>query len=583
MASFLSQPRPQAVPDHLPKDIPEDPPGQKLKVPKQKLSEKLPKLISKHRSKLSSASLTDLKNLMRTTNTPRNQMGRTLPVFKRYKKEEQLGEGVGGDVYLVKSLKDSNLFAIKSFRTRDPCESVRDYQKKIGAEYTIGSVLRHPNVIKTVELSYEGPKIYQVLEYCEYDLYAIVMSAKMQKPEIYCCFKQILKGVNYLHHTGVAHRDLKLDNCVINKNGIVKIIDFGAASIFNYPHSNKIIKAIGIVGSEPYLAPEEVMQIDYDPRPVDIWSLGIIFICMIVRRFPWSSARLSDDNFKRFIERPAGGESLKAALKRSKNSKIKGPVATNEFIINTPQEELLGFNFPCTCVPINQPQIQIQPESSDYDQCCNDSLCYEPNEESNTVYIYDQYCTEPMSEGMINYPYESFDASNSISISENDNDNEIFSKDNKSTLSNARSSTTSASSCNSKTCINNNNNNTINNQSNSQSPSEEYFGKETNSELRVLDALPKDSWKLIRGCLQLAPCDRFTIDELLEDEWIRTIETCHEYQDIKNGNILRFENCKNHTHTIVDSEKAHIAGLNRLHESEVKNGKKEIYKILKKK
>lgn len=111
-------------------------------------------------------------------------------------------------------------------------------------EYCIGLTLKHPNIIETVDIIYETDKIYQVMEYCEYDLFAIVMSGKMSKEEIYCDFKQMINGVKYMHECGLAHRDLKLDNCVINSQGIVKLIDFGSAVVFRYPETEKIHEAL---------------------------------------------------------------------------------------------------------------------------------------------------------------------------------------------------------------------------------------------------------------------------------------------------------------------------------------------------
>ncbi|KTB19881.1 Nitrogen permease reactivator protein [Nakaseomyces glabratus] len=147
---------------------------------------------------------------------------------------------------------------------------------------------------------YEDNRIFQVMEYCDYDLFAIVMSNKMSYEEICCCFKQILCGVQYLHSIGLAHRDLKLDNCVINSKGIVKLIDFGAAVVFSYPFSKTLVEASGIVGSDPYLAPEVCIFTKYDPRPVDIWSTAIIFACMILKKFPWKIPKLRDNSFKLF-------------------------------------------------------------------------------------------------------------------------------------------------------------------------------------------------------------------------------------------------------------------------------------------
>jgi len=115
-----------------------------------------------------------------------------------------------------------------------------------------------------------------------------VMTGRQTEEEIGCCFKQIVAGVRYLHEMGLAHRDLKLDNCVVNEFGIVKIIDFGCAVVFKYPLEQDLIEATGIislieiltagiVGSDPYLAPEVCTEIRYDPQPADIWSLAIIF------------------------------------------------------------------------------------------------------------------------------------------------------------------------------------------------------------------------------------------------------------------------------------------------------------------
>lgn len=227
-----------------------------------------------------------------------------LPFSKRYGKlGENLGAGAGGAVKLVNRLSDKQVFAVKEFRTKYQNETKRDYAKKITGEYCIGSTLKHPNIIETIEICYENERILQVMEYCDFDLFAIVMSNKMSREEINCCFKQVLSGINYLHSMGLAHRDLKLDNCVIDKRGIVKIIDFGSAVVFSYPFTKTLIEAQGIVGSDPYLAPEVCVFNKYDPRPVDVWSAAIIYCCMMLKKFPWKVPKLSDNSFKLFASR----------------------------------------------------------------------------------------------------------------------------------------------------------------------------------------------------------------------------------------------------------------------------------------
>lgn len=157
-----------------------------------------------------------------------------------------LGSGAGGSVRLLKRNSDGVTFAVKQFRDRHSWESMKEYSKKVTAEFCIGSTLHHGNIIETLDIIQEGPHWYEVMEYAPFDLFAIVMTGKMTKEEIACSFKQILSGVAYLHGMGLAHRDLKLDNVVVNDRGIMKLIDFGSAVVFRYPFENDIVPASGV-------------------------------------------------------------------------------------------------------------------------------------------------------------------------------------------------------------------------------------------------------------------------------------------------------------------------------------------------
>ena len=156
-----------------------------------------------------------------------------------------LGSGAGGSVRLMKRSEDGVVFAVKEFRPRHSYETEREYVKKLTAEYCMGSSLHHGNVIETLDIVQEKGKWYEVMEYAPYDLFAIVMTGKMSREEITCCFLQMLSGVTYLHSMGLAHRDLKLDNVVVSEHGILKIIDFGSAHVFKYPFENGIVLASG--------------------------------------------------------------------------------------------------------------------------------------------------------------------------------------------------------------------------------------------------------------------------------------------------------------------------------------------------
>ncbi|KAJ7774733.1 other/HAL protein kinase [Mycena metata] len=214
-----------------------------------------------------------------------------------------LGSGAGGTVRLIKGSTKSggSIFAVKQFRPKRAGESEKEYQKKVTAEFCVGSTLKHPNIIATVDIVSDHGHYYEVMEYAPFDLFSVVMSGKMCRPEIYCVFRQVCEGVEYLHEMGLAHRDLKLDNCVMTTDNVVKLIDFGTATVFHYP-GRSLTPATGIVGSDPYLAPEVLSGEPYDPRKTDVWSVGIMFMCMVLRRFPWTIPNpKTDPSFKAFV------------------------------------------------------------------------------------------------------------------------------------------------------------------------------------------------------------------------------------------------------------------------------------------
>ncbi|KAL5529226.1 hypothetical protein ACEPAG_5210 [Sanghuangporus baumii] len=238
-----------------------------------------------------------------------------------------LGSGAGGTVRLIKASQKhgGRIYAVKEFRPKRNGESDKEYEKKVTAEFCVGSTLHHPNIIETVDIVSDHGHYYEVMEFAPFDLFSVVMSGKMTRPEIYCVFRQICDGVEYLHSMGLAHRDLKLDNCVMTEDNVVKLIDFGTATVFHYPGKQQV-RATGVVGSDPYLAPEVLSEENYDPRKTDVWSVAMIFLCMILRRFPWKLPDpKTDPNFRNFVN---AHPDLRA--KPTKKLPTTTPIASNE-------------------------------------------------------------------------------------------------------------------------------------------------------------------------------------------------------------------------------------------------------------
>ena len=216
---------------------------------------------------------------------------------------ETIEEGASSKVTLL-SLNDdpSKLYAIKVFHPNRVLPDTYDaHLKNIILEYSIGSILKQQNLIKTLDLLIDnstGTSVI-ILEYAPIDFFDLAAQRKMDKYESACYFKHLCHALQYLHNLGIAHRDLKLDNCVVTNQGILKLLDFGNAVIFNDHYSNQeklttttssnlTIKCIGTVCSDPYLSPEllDPSYIHYDPKPVDAWALTIMSYSMILSKFP---------------------------------------------------------------------------------------------------------------------------------------------------------------------------------------------------------------------------------------------------------------------------------------------------------
>ena len=193
-----------------------------------------------------------------------------------------IGNGAFSEVYLGTKINSNKLVAIKKIK-------LNLQQKYLENEINILSQIQHQNIIKLYEtLEYDKNK-FLVIEYCnggslhEY-LYKYVNTYGKPFPEklVQYLMKQILQGVKYLHDRGIIHRDLKLQNILLNYeknnpniyNAKIKIIDFNSSYILNNSRPKTV------VGTLENMAPSIIYNIDgtqkYYDEKVDIWSLGTL-------------------------------------------------------------------------------------------------------------------------------------------------------------------------------------------------------------------------------------------------------------------------------------------------------------------
>ncbi|KAF9435336.1 hypothetical protein BGZ76_006487 [Entomortierella beljakovae] len=195
------------------------------------------------------------------------------------------------------------VFAIKEFKHNHD-ESQKSYMRRLTSEFCIASTLKHKNVIETLDLlQLHGDAYSEVMEYCPGgDLHTLIASADTLGPvEAGCFFAQLINGVAYLHSMGVVHRDLKPENLLLTADGCLKIADFGNSEVFRMPWEKKVRSSASIRGSGPFIAPEEFTTKSFDGRKVDMWSCGIIYMCMRLGRYNWAEASKDDPHWDSFL------------------------------------------------------------------------------------------------------------------------------------------------------------------------------------------------------------------------------------------------------------------------------------------
>lgn len=227
-----------------------------------------------------------------------------------------LGKGAFGTVKLYKCKNDHSvdnkkcdkLFAVKynvyKYKNDKNNKLSKDklFKKLTLNEYTMGTLLNHEYIIKTLDIDLNKNAI--VFEYCKgIDFFDYI---KKNNPLIQTkifYFKQMLEGLLYMHNLGIAHMDLKLENIMIDTfNNKIKIIDFGHSKVFHdYFHMNTFILNKNIYGSLAYIAPEQFLKIKYNPEKVDVWACGIILYIIIYNGFPWYKATISDKHYHNYI------------------------------------------------------------------------------------------------------------------------------------------------------------------------------------------------------------------------------------------------------------------------------------------
>lgn len=239
----------------------------------------------------------------------------TVDTGKKY------GEGGYGATYAAYDTDKKEELAVKIIDSR------RMRQDAIMKECSILESMDHPNVI-SIKAHSLGPKkkghshlyfiFMEVAGGGELFDQVIDRGSNAMGEEVAKGFiRQILAGVQHCHERLVAHRDLKLENVLLTKEGVVKVIDFGLSHVYQRGADGTADRSTPLkdmCGSKSYAAPEVLGGHGYDGFAADVWSIGVSLFAMLSGFFPLDEATPKDWRFPKLCDVQSRGRSTTKAV-----------------------------------------------------------------------------------------------------------------------------------------------------------------------------------------------------------------------------------------------------------------------------
>ncbi|KOG97181.1 mitogen-activated protein kinase kinase kinase SSK2 [Saccharomyces eubayanus] len=241
-------------------------------------------------------------------------------VSMRWQKRNFVGGGTFGRVFSAVDLDNGEILAVKEINIQDS-KAMQKIFPLIKEEMSVLEILNHPNIVSYYGVEVHRDKVNIFMEYCEGgSLAALLEHGRIEDEMVTQVYTlQLLEGLAYLHESGIVHRDVKPENILLDFNGVIKYVDFGAAKkIANngtrLASMNRTEDADGeheedahasdskaaknnenglqdMMGTPMYMAPESITGSTSKGKfgADDVWSLGCVVLEMITGRRPWSN------------------------------------------------------------------------------------------------------------------------------------------------------------------------------------------------------------------------------------------------------------------------------------------------------
>ena len=244
----------------------------------------------------------------------------TNPVLDRWTIVKELGEGSTASVFLAVDQMNGEQTALKIYSSDQ--ENSYDYFKREIAVFK--DVKSHPHVLSLIKVyeevdlhDYESNTVLRVraiaMEYAENGdfLSYLEKQGRLHPSVARKYFSQILDSISHLHAQGLAHRDVKPENLLLDRNWNVKLADFGCSSKLSVYESAE--------GTQMYFAPEILAGLPHSGEQADLFSASIILFMMMVGHMPFNRAHSEDRLYGLLLKKKAAAFwSLHSDLKRKK-------------------------------------------------------------------------------------------------------------------------------------------------------------------------------------------------------------------------------------------------------------------------
>jgi serine/threonine protein kinase/Flp pilus assembly protein TadD len=216
--------------------------------------------------------------------------------LSHYRIVSKLGAGGMGEVYLAQDTKLNRKVALKILP--EEFASKRHRMQRFVQEAKAASALNHPNIITIYEIDKTDSRHFIALEFIDgQTLRERLKRSEMKIDQVLDVAIQTATALAAAHEAGIIHRDIKPENIMLRGDGFVKVLDFGLAKLTEHTQNSEvdteapttaglITEAGEIIGTTPYMSPEQAMGLKLDAR-TDIFSLGVLLYEMVTRHLPF--------------------------------------------------------------------------------------------------------------------------------------------------------------------------------------------------------------------------------------------------------------------------------------------------------